>query len=121
MNRKKIIELLVDLNRKTNNGDLSWQLSTPPESITLYRDVYVPRYYFTEYKGKIIAVYEERARRYSGDNDENYHVEYVCFAIISDKKQLEFIYSENQRALIDLFETISETSIDINGLLDYLL
>ncbi|MEE9905131.1 MAG: hypothetical protein K4305_06885 [Chlorobium sp.] len=121
MNKKKIIELLVELNRLTVCGDLKWYLSTPPQAISVYRDVYVPRYYFTEYKGKNIAVYEERVRRFSGEYEEHYHVEYVCFAILSDKNQLEFVYAEEQRALMDLFETIVETSVDIDGLLDNLL
>jgi hypothetical protein len=121
MDNKKITQLIVKIDRLTVAGELDWEITSPPSSIHDYRDVYISRYFQTNYKEKIIALYEERCKDYSIEFDELYFREKICFAILTERNQIIWNYSDNSVALNNLFETVTEKASNIDELFDELI
>lgn len=121
MDSKNITNLLLKLNRLTVDGELKWECSGSPSSISVYRDVYIPRYFQAKYKEQIIAVYEERYQDYAPELDQVYHSGRICLAFLNHNNQLIWEYSENSRALGDLFDSIIEKSAGIDDIINNLL
>lgn len=116
----KTAQLITKLIRETAKGNLKWNVEDAPRSLNYETEQSVPLYLQTEYKDKILGVYDLRYKHFT-DVDEYYWSESIGFCIIDDKGRVVWESKEFSPALLDLFNTAREQAAGIDDILDDLL
>lgn len=112
--------LLTKLIRETSSGKVRWEVRDAPKSLNQATEQVVPLYLQTEYKGKILGLYEVRSK-YFHDEDVFSWSEGIGFCIVDDQQRVIWESTQYSPALKDLFDTAREQASGINGILDDLL
>lgn len=116
----KTAQLITKLIRETAKGNVKWNVEDAPRSLNYETEQSVPLYLQTEYKDKILGVYDLRSKQFT-DADEYYWSESIGFCIVDDKGRVVWESKEYSPALLDLFNTAREQAAGIDDILDDLL
>ncbi len=116
----KLAKLITKLIRETSNGNISWELSNVPLSLNTATEQSVPLFLQTDYKGKIIGIYDLRSKHYT-DIDEYSWTRGVGLCIVDDQGRVTWEAKENLLSLYDLFNIAREQASGIDDILDNLL
>lgn len=116
----KTAQLITKLIRETSQGNVTWMVENPPKSLNSETEQSVPLYLETEYKGKILGIYDLRTKYYT-DVDEYSWSENIGFCIVDTKGRVVWESTERSPALFDLFNTAREQASGIDDILDDLL
>jgi len=118
MNKDKVVELILQLTKKTIEGNIKWEAVQPPKGFNIGSEDLVPMLYVSMVKEKIISLYLKRYRHYT-DVDEFYWSEKVCIAFLSDDlSRIIWEASEKGPSLITLFQTVTEQASGVDKLLN---
>lgn len=116
----KTAQLITKLIRETSKGNVNWEIEDAPTSLNSETEQSVPLFLQTEYKGKILGVYDLRTKYYT-DVDEYSWSESVGFCIVDTVGRVVWESREGSPALFDLFNTAREQASGIDDILDDLL
>jgi len=116
----KTAQLITKLIRETAKGNVKWEVEDVPRALNAETEQSVPLYLQTEYKGKILGVFDLRSK-YFTDVDEYYWTEGVGFCIVDGRGRVVWESTEPSPALLDLFNTAREQASGIDDILDNLL
>lgn len=116
----KSAQLITKLIRETAKGNVRWSVEEAPRSLNYETERSVPLYLQTEYKDKILGVYDLRSKHFT-DVDEYYWSESIGICIVDDKGRVVWELNEYSPALLDLFNTAREQAAGIDDILDDLL
>lgn len=118
--KSKTAQLITKLIRETAKGNVEWKVKNPPNSLNSETEQSVPLYLQTDYKGKLLGVYDLRTKYYT-DVDEFYWTESIGFCIVDKKGRVVWESVENSPALLDLFNSAREQAAGIDDILNELL
>ncbi len=116
----KTAQLITKLIRETAKGNVKWKVEDSPSSLSNETERSVPLYLQTEYKGKLLGVYDLRSKHFT-DVDEYYWSESIGFCIVDTMGRVVWESNEYSPALLDLFKTAREQASGIDDILDDLL
>lgn len=120
INEGKAEQLIIKLIRETSSGKVEWSLQEPPKGLVEATEDVVPLYLQTNYKNKLIGVYQKRSRHYV-DEVQYCWVEGVGFCIVDAIGRVVWEFDDRSPALNDLLNTAREQASGIGDLLDDLL
>jgi hypothetical protein len=118
--KNKTAQLITKLIRETSKGNVKWEVKDAPKSLNCETEQSVPLYIQTEYKGKLLGVYDLRSK-YFTDVDEYYWSESIGFCIVDSEDRVIWEANEASPALLDLYKTAREQAAGIDDILDDLL
>ena len=116
----KLIILITKLLKETKNNDLHWHSKSAPKYLTEGTDNIIHNYFYTDYKGKQLALFHRKFRQYSGEFDTLYWTGETKLAIIES----DIVLWENNEyipAINDLYNYVSRKASGLNDLLDELV
>lgn len=116
-----VTSLIVQIIKKTVQGEIKWEISEPSRHFEIGVEDIVPLIYSTEYKGKTLGVFCRRFK-YFTDVDEYHWEEKNCFAFLSNNKdKIIWEVSDRRPVLNDLFSIVTEKAAGIDEMLENLL
>ena len=116
----KTTELLAKLLRETSKGTVDWEVRAPPRSLARDTEQSVPLFLQTEYKGKLLGIYDLRTKSFYDEHDY-YWSEGVGFCILDNEDRVVWESDSASQALYDLFNLAREKASGIDDILDDLL
>ena len=116
----KTAQLITKLIRETAKGNVKWKIKEAPRSLIYETESSVPLYLQTEYKGKLLGIYDHRSRSFV-DEEKYYWSEDVGFCIVTEDGKVIWTVNEDSFPLRDLFNTAREQASGIDDILDDLL
>ncbi|WP_064365982.1 hypothetical protein [Pantoea ananatis] len=121
MKADNITSLIVQIIRKTVQGEIKWEVNEPSTNFEVGVEDIIPLIYTAKYKDKIMAVFCRRFRYYL-DEDEYHWEEKNCFAFLNDSKdKIIWEVSDRRPVLNDLYATVTEKAAGIDEMLESLL
>lgn len=121
MKTDDITTLIVQILRKTGQGEIKWEVSEPSEYFEFGTEDVIPLIYTTQYKGKVLAVFCRRFK-YFFEEDAYHWDERVCFAFLNDNKdKIIWEVSDRRPVLNDLYATVTHKAAGIDEMLESLL
>ncbi|WP_284617467.1 hypothetical protein [Aquabacterium humicola] len=117
----QITRLLSELTKLTSKGQLTWQVSDPPESLTHGTNDVYPLFLQSEYKEQRIGLAQRRYQAFDGDNERFYWTEELVFMFIDWRGRVTWETRSSYAALYTLFEAAREQVADVDGILKKLL
>ena len=118
--QQKTVQLASKLNRLTKEGHIRWEAMHPPAAITQGRNEIIEHFFKTDYRGKILGLYEVRLPVYNEDFDRFLWNDYVRMGIFASDWSLAWEF-EDVSGLADLFHTVRHNVADVDRVLDELL
>jgi hypothetical protein len=115
----KIAQLITKLIRETAKGNVKWKIEKAPRSLNYETESSVPLYLQTEYKGKLLGIYDHRSKYFN--EGEGYWHEGIGFCIVNGGGKVIWVLNDYSPALLDLFNTAREQVSGIDDILDDLL
>lgn len=116
----KTAQLITKLIRETAKGHIKWEVKDAPDSLNYETEQSVPLYLQTEYKGKLLGVYDLRTKSFY-DEHAFYWSESIGFCVVDNNGRVIWEANEYSPALLDLFNTAREQASGIDDILDDLL
>ena len=116
----KTTQLITKLIRETSKGNVRWKVEDAPRSLNNETEQSVPLFLQTDYKGKLLGVYDLRTKCFT-DVDEYHWSEGVGFCIVDKGGRVVWEAQHVSPALQDLFITAREQASGIEDILDDLL
>ncbi len=116
----KTAQLITKLIRETFKGNVQWEVKDAPRSLNFETEQSVPLYIQTEYKGKLLGVYDLRSKHFT-DIDESHWSQSVGFCIVDDEDRVIWEANETSPALVDLYKAAREQAAGIDDILNDLL
>lgn len=116
MSIDKNILLVNKLISLTQQQELSWQVVSPPQILTVQKDEIIISCYKTVYSNNIFYVYTERYKNYSLDFDQFYFDERTMIAAIQHEL-IVWEYWENQNLTKELLSMASQQIFNIDSFL----
>jgi hypothetical protein len=117
----KITNIIITLNKLTSLDKITWEVSTPPATISSGTNSVIPLFISCAYKNRTFALYQLRYKTTRYDTDELYWTEDVVFAIMDSEERVLWEQTQYSPALNDLFETVRRKVSKIDSVLDDLL
>lgn len=112
--------ILSKLTRLTFDGELIWEISHPPEALTLGTSSKFPYYAETKYKnGYFLGYFEERYKHYS-DEDSFEWCETSRLILLDSYRRVIYTFPQST-ALSDLSQAIHESAANIDDVFSDLL
>lgn len=116
----KTAQLITKLIRETAKGNIEWEVKDAPDSLNYETEQSVPLFLQTEYKGRLLGVYDLRIKSFY-DEHAFYWSEGIGFCIVDKAGRVLWESNEHSPALLDLFNTAREQASGIDDILDDLL
>ena len=116
----KTMQLITKLIRETAKGEIKWSVEDVPRSLNQATEREVPLYLETEYKGKLLGIYDVRSKNFF-DEHAFYWNESIGFCIVDSDRRVVWELDEYFPALLDLFNTAREQASGVNDIIDDLL
>lgn len=116
----KTASLITKLIRGTAKGLIKWEVKNAPGSLNFESERSVPLYLQTKYKGKLLGIYNIRAKHFY-DEHAFHWTESIGFCIVDRMDRVLWESDEYSPALQDLFNTAREQASGINDILNSLL
>jgi hypothetical protein len=113
---EKLIRLLI---RKTTEGEIEWDQTEPPNSLTEASNFVIHEYFASAYKEQDIAVYEAKFQNYDDDRGTYWSSTY-CFAFITDNRAIWETW-DREYPISTLFRVAKESAADVDNILNKLL
>lgn len=116
----KTLLLATQLIRETVNGLVKWKIKEPPRALIEATERVVPLYLETEYKGKLLGVYDIRSKSFY-DEHAFYWSESIGLCVVDNQGRVLWESDEYTQALLDLYNIAREQVSGVNNILDDLL
>lgn len=116
----KTMQLITKLIRETAKGEIKWRVEDVPRSLNQATEREVPLYLETNYKGKLLGIYDVRSKNFF-DEHAFYWNESIGFCIVDSDRRVVWELDEYFPALLDLFNTAREQASGVNDVIDDLL
>jgi len=118
---EKLEKLLIQIIRKTTEGEIKWKLIPPPVNLRSGTDDLINNFFVANYKGKPIAVFERRFEGFIVEVEQTYWDSRPCFAFLSPAGTVIWETSELSTQIAELYDAAKESAADVDGILDSLL
>lgn len=114
----KEIKLLIEFQKLTSQGAMSWVIIEPPASLVNATNDYIPNCYSTLYQNKTFIIYSRRYQEYSPEFDQMFFDERVEIAMIDWSGRILWAYADRTPALYDLFSIVKHQTSGIDDILN---
>ncbi|MCR1025776.1 hypothetical protein NQT66_13215 [Cellulophaga baltica] len=115
--KKNITNLVVKLNKMTQNGELNWSSHNSRLALNDQEET-VDKIYRTSYKGKYFRLFKYRSRDYT-DEGVFYWITGWRLEITDENYNAEWTFPE-ERAVTDLYDSVRYQIVDVDDLLNEL-
>ncbi|AXA52903.1 hypothetical protein ACNT2N_24005 [Pseudomonas thivervalensis] len=116
---EKMSKLIAQVLRATYSGQVRWEVSEAPPSLTRATDSFIPLFLKAIYKGHDLVVYEERGKYWTDEDTFNWstalHFGVVIGSIVVSD------YARYSPVLRELYEEAKKNASNLDSLLDNLL
>ena len=118
---QKMVRFVTQLNRLTQESEMTWSARDVPHSVTEGTDDIIPVFFATTYQGRNLGIFEVRYRTYAPEFDRLSWAADAVLGFFDDDWRILSRYRESSSGLWALLESVRDQVAGVDEFIDSIL